>query len=499
MNTETGAPDSLSRKNGLAFWMERVLEECGRAAPDFAPDPVHDLRVALRRCRFIAEGFAAFDPDRSWNAMRKEAGRLFKKLGELRDTQVLMEWLQKAGAPQDEAARVLFNHLTLLEGELKEAARGVLGDFDRKNWTAWSRLLSKCSARIPPECMAFRHLALELWHEAYSLHRQALRNRSHVGFHRLRIGLKVFRYIVESFLPSLHLEWGAALRELQNLLGEMHDLRVLLRSAIQVGALRDREVRDRWRSWIDAEGRQRLNVYRRRMIGRGSLWWVWRAGLPEGDRLETAVRERLQTWASFRDPDRRRSSHAAHLALQLYDDLARLSLTGSAASARTRVILQASALMHAVGFSGRGKKRQKASYRIIRKLPVPYGWESADLQMASLVVRYHRGALPAPDRKEMQGLAPEQHQLTRVLSGVLRLAVAFASARRRKISGLCLRRSGESLVVIADGYEEYDPLAQKLARARYLLEIAVGLPVVILSGRIGVSRDVPARPHKQPP
>jgi len=36
--------------------MERVLEECDRAAVDLAGDPVHDLRVALRRCRSLADG-----------------------------------------------------------------------------------------------------------------------------------------------------------------------------------------------------------------------------------------------------------------------------------------------------------------------------------------------------------------------------------------------------------------------------------------------------------
>ena len=47
---------------GLRYWMLRVLEECGKAAVDFQPDPVHDLRVSLRRCRSLADGMIAMDP-----------------------------------------------------------------------------------------------------------------------------------------------------------------------------------------------------------------------------------------------------------------------------------------------------------------------------------------------------------------------------------------------------------------------------------------------------
>src|SRR2546429_9350815 len=72
-----------ARKAGLRFWMERVLEECDRVSAGFGPDPVHDLRVALRRCRSIADGFIALDPDPAWKEMKKAGRLLFSRLGEL--------------------------------------------------------------------------------------------------------------------------------------------------------------------------------------------------------------------------------------------------------------------------------------------------------------------------------------------------------------------------------------------------------------------------------
>ena len=73
----------------------------------------------------------------------------------------------------------------------------------------------------------FQHLALERWEEARELHRQALRNRSQVGYHQLRIGIKRFRYTVENFLPQRHEKWAKDLRDLQDALGEVHDFDVL--------------------------------------------------------------------------------------------------------------------------------------------------------------------------------------------------------------------------------------------------------------------------------
>ena len=59
------------KKAGLAYWAQRVLEECDKASQDFAADPVHDLRVAIRRCRSMADGFLSVDPDPAWKEMKR--------------------------------------------------------------------------------------------------------------------------------------------------------------------------------------------------------------------------------------------------------------------------------------------------------------------------------------------------------------------------------------------------------------------------------------------
>ena len=50
-SAQSGEKSRPKPKLGLRAWMERVLVECDRAAAGFDIDAVHDLRVALRRCR----------------------------------------------------------------------------------------------------------------------------------------------------------------------------------------------------------------------------------------------------------------------------------------------------------------------------------------------------------------------------------------------------------------------------------------------------------------
>ena len=121
------------RTTGLAFWMQRVLEECAHASTDFAPDPVHDLRVALRRCRSIADGLRALDPDPSWKEMKKAAKRLFDRLGELRDVQVMEGWVERLGTLDDPVTLALLQFLAGRESQLKQEAAQALAQFDEKD------------------------------------------------------------------------------------------------------------------------------------------------------------------------------------------------------------------------------------------------------------------------------------------------------------------------------------------------------------------------------
>src|ERR1700746_2330535 len=121
--------NAAANSTGLRYWMLRVLEECDNTAADFRADPVHDLRVTLRRCRSLADGMIAMDPDREWKAMKKAGKALFQRLGDLRDVQIMMEWIEKlnmAVSPVAEATRQVSEAGTTVT-KLDEAAGAASG------------------------------------------------------------------------------------------------------------------------------------------------------------------------------------------------------------------------------------------------------------------------------------------------------------------------------------------------------------------------------------
>src|ERR1700740_2118060 len=106
MATVTALPSgSRQEHRGFSFWVDRVIQELEnvRSSPD--ADAVHDLRVAIRRCRSVASVMAEVDPHPAWPAMRKISRKLFRGLGALRDAQVMDEWVKKL-APEADPVRI---------------------------------------------------------------------------------------------------------------------------------------------------------------------------------------------------------------------------------------------------------------------------------------------------------------------------------------------------------------------------------------------------------
>ena len=109
------------------------MQDCDKASVAFEADPVHDLRVAIRRCRSMADGFLSVDPDPAWKQMKRLAMPLFRSLGDLRDTQVMCEWLAKLAPAGDPVAEIIATCLRHQEAQLKVSAEKELAKFDRQH------------------------------------------------------------------------------------------------------------------------------------------------------------------------------------------------------------------------------------------------------------------------------------------------------------------------------------------------------------------------------
>jgi len=463
------------RKSGLLYWAQRVVEECDNASRDFAPDPVHDLRVAIRRCRSIADGFLSVDPDPGWKQMKRMAKRLFAGLGDLRDVQVMMEWVEKLSSTDDSARPILLLQLQVRETELKAAAQQELGRFDRKRWLSLNTHLSTRAEQISPGSSVFQLLALDRWNEARELHRKALRNRSGNAYHQLRIGFKRLRYTVENFLPALHDKWAKDLRELQDALGEVHDFDVLwalLRMHPEIAV----EVRQQWRATLDGERRRRLAFYRERMVGRQSLWSTWRAELPAGEALERGRIDKLRLWASLLDPQFEHASRVSSLALRLYDGLAEQKIIES--ESKQRALLEAAALLHEIGRSKQDAGHRKRGFRMVQKISPPPGWSAEDMRAVAIIARYHRGRIAPASHKMFQGMPAAMRKQVLRFAGILRLANALQiTSQEQDAQPVVTAKDGVLVVKVPALDLHVGPTGERLAQAKYLLEAMYGVAI----------------------
>jgi len=489
--------NAIFEKVGLPYWMDQVLQKHSDAGSAMPAEPVHDLRVSLRRCILIGDVMRELDPSCDWKAMRKSARRMFQRLGTLRDTQVLTEWVEKLGAPEEASTKALLELLKKKQEQDRSEARNALRDFDRKQWRSWRRACSKHYRQVVSDRPACESMLLEIWEDVRDLNRRAQRSRSLLAYHRLRVGLKRFRYAVENFLPSLYAGWEADLKLLQDLLGEAHDLAVLDQLIVKNRTLFEESVFIAWRNKLEEERSSRLQHYRARTAGKTSPLRSWREALPAEKDLRSTGLARLSEWASFLTPDFAHVRRAARLCLQLYDGLTNCGLVAKHAPIEERFLLHAAALLQEVGRFERGKAYHKESYRMIRKVSPPPGWTKRDLELTALIARFHRRALPYPDHEKLRLYELPLRQSLVLLAAILRLANAFQAKRTRTVRRLQVENGPGFLVIRAEGFRDRDSLSTKLSEARRFLEFALQRSVHILSPgtRMMVPRIVKPAAH----
>jgi len=212
-------PANPAKNNGLEVWMGRVAERADQVRSGWDADPVHDLRVALRRCRTMSDALSKVNPGPGWRKLKKMTRELFHALGELRDTQVERWWVKRLGASGDPMRRHMLTLLSQEERKHRKTAAQALDRLDRKDWRKLTRKLASKARFFPLESVVFQRLALESLHEAVRLYQEAKKRRGSVAWHHLRIEIKNFRYIVENFLPLRYEVWADDMKRMQDLLG----------------------------------------------------------------------------------------------------------------------------------------------------------------------------------------------------------------------------------------------------------------------------------------
>jgi CHAD domain-containing protein len=286
----------LAKNDALEKWMERVLNRGQKVRKTWSAADVHDLRVALRKCRTMADALTDTNPSPGWNKLKRNSKKIFHALGELRDVQVEQEWVKKLLSGATDARIQLLKRLRVLEDARLREAQKDLDHFDRKEWRKLSRKLRNKADMFPVGSVVFQRQALMKLNDAVALYHQARKRKSGVAWHRVRIAIKRFRYIVENFLPQHYEAWARDLKETQDLLGEIHDLDVL-RTYIRRHS-RELEPQQTVASWLEriqSARAERLEKFLAKTNGKESLWLDWRSGLQGGNTLLPVLAREIRT------------------------------------------------------------------------------------------------------------------------------------------------------------------------------------------------------------
>jgi len=201
-------------------------------------EPVHDMRVAIRRLRAALRVFdKALPPDL---AGPLEAGlkRLAAALGVVRDLDVHAERVARDAASLEVADNpAVVEYLRRLDRGRGEAQRRLARELNSARFASVARRLDEAAARLPPPGGRPQGPAATNVAQALALVRpfflkvrrdggRVRPNSPDASFHRLRIRCKRLRYACEFLRPAIGANartYAARLARLQEVLGRHHD------------------------------------------------------------------------------------------------------------------------------------------------------------------------------------------------------------------------------------------------------------------------------------
>jgi len=468
--------------------MKRTLELLADLRSNPTADIVHDLRVAIRRCRSVAAAIEEIDPHPDWAEMRESARKLFRSMGALRDAQVMAEWLKEL-QPQDDPLKGRL--LQSLAGNEQQALKKALHQATRFDETRWRELgpaLNARLSRVPAEGDAAKCLALERLQEAKELHRRAMRTENPGPWHALRIGVKRFRYTVEALLPTMHAGWSESLKRVQDALGNIHDLDVLAEAVKSAESEIEDAVDSGWQQRITTVRQENLSTYRQLALGTTSIWQTWLNGFPR-ERWLAYSDARIEATRRAMDNKLRRSLAVNRLAKRISAQMKTVqATTGSGEANQLRVLLTASRLS-GICPVGSSKPRQKSARTFLLKSPVPPGWNFEEWESVAWAIRFQSGAEPGRENRRFAKLSVEQQTRIVLQAGILRLALALCRMGVRGGAAISAESLPSGVLFHVTGIEDSPETAARFTKAKRLLERSLGKTIVLQAETASVKKD----------
>jgi exopolyphosphatase/guanosine-5'-triphosphate,3'-diphosphate pyrophosphatase len=191
----------------------------------------------------------------------------------------------------------------------------------------------------------------------------------------------------------------------------------------------------------------------------------WHAAAERAESLEQVCQKYLY--------DRAHAEHVSQLALNLYYQLHDLhQLPEKYAS-----LLHAAATLHDIGLFVAYPKHHKHSYYLIKSSGMS-SFSKTDLDLIANVARYHRKAHPSQKHLAFSQLHPDQQQIVRKLSAILRVADSLDYTHDQTVQAVsCAHKRSKQLTIAASAETGLKDHLQRAAKKASLMREVFNIDV----------------------
>lgn len=455
------------------------------------PEPVHDLRVSIRRLNAIIALIEKISQSPK-NKIREELKNLMTPLGLLRDVQVRIEWLKKLKCDENHLGTVILSELEeeekkLIESlprQLKSYAVEEIKKLEISNFVKELTMLETSGG--PPLSTLCHNEIVRLLAKFERREKRFHESGKTSDLHRARIAFKRFRYTIEIFYPFYPNFEAKQLNSFQTKLGDFHDLDLMLNWLI----VREEKVSQSERKdfgklikVIEEEKIKRFDKVRKDIEGKKRLLTRWRNYMRKAKK-KTAEKEMSElmdlrheviSWCERFDPDPPHAKYVSALALKLFDEFARLGLHDLRGKYRT--MLDFGCLLHDIGWVDGQSKHHKRSFEMIMNSDLPISKQNK--LVIAFIARFHRKA--DPDKKgSYHALQGKKRDAIAKLAAIIRIADVLDRSHDQK-AVIKEAQVNDKNVVVFVGWGSLNGIPDyAIAKKTFFFAKAYGKPVMLV-------------------
>lgn len=201
---------------------------------------------------------------------------------------------------------------------------------------------------------------------------------------------------------------------------------------------------------------------------------IKRRGMGPEVPLHRTWRDSVVAFGRSCQSDDEHSQQVARLSLRLFDQLAKtFSL-----KKRERVLLEAAALLHDVGYYISYHSHHKHSCHLIRHADL-FGITPREREMIAVIARYHRKSMPKKKHAEFTRLTEKERLTITRLAGILKLADGLDRRRNSSVHTASCTISDNQAVLTLSGSDDLSVEQHGAESKKDLFEKAFGLQLSI--------------------